>query len=139
MRCGKTTEAEGFSLLEVIISSVLLLIVGFAILTMLSSSSRASLLSQRRTNATEIAESLLEGVKSEVKTADLFNTLTSRNYASIYENDEFIYDVEVASINDDMKYAGVSIYYRDKKSIAPRPDSKSPGRIVKLGTYLLRP
>ncbi|MGV8123519.1 MAG: prepilin-type N-terminal cleavage/methylation domain-containing protein [Candidatus Xenobiia bacterium LiM19] len=132
---------RGFTLVEIVIALLLISVAALSLLSMISYSSRMSVKVQNRTMATEIAESIIEQTKSSMTTSEDFNTLSGSGYLSTGSTDDFIYDIDVSSVNPDIKYLAVSIYYRDKKSSSPKPDTGkgTSGRILRLGTYLSSP
>jgi|GEM_PF-6423831 len=132
---------SGMSLMEVVVSLVIFAIAAFIILNLITYSARMSVQVQKRTVATAIAEGIMEATKANIITANDFNVLMSTGFQPVQASSEFIYDIDVASVSQSVKYLGVSVYYRNKKNANPQPDKShgTSGRILKLGTYVITP
>ncbi|MCE1248948.1 MAG: hypothetical protein LWY06_20110, partial [Firmicutes bacterium] len=93
------------------------------------------------TQASNYAATRLETIKKNTTTADDFNNIQSVSYMTLDNTNMFIYDIDVDSASTSLKQIGITIYYSNGNTTNPAPDSSKPnnGKILRLGTYLIKP
>ena len=137
----------GMSLLELIFGISLFTVVAFTLTGIMISTSKMALQDEALTLSTQHAQRILESIKGSMKSADSFLTLSSTPKTFFEDDPRFIYEIEIEEeVNTpSVKYAAVSFYAAlPYDTTGPSPQPPDPEilagkRIIKLGTYIIKP
>ncbi len=138
-KSNNKNSRAGFSVFELIFAVGLLALVGFALTTLLATASRVNAQDAMLTTASQAAQRELERIKNTVKTSNDFLALASTPKAFVSDDPRYIYQVTVEEENSSLKYVGVNIYPAMTVGAATDPETAAGKRIIRIGTYLMRP
>jgi Na+/alanine symporter len=141
MKNGK----KGATLVEVMIALSIVLFMTSSIAGIFYYSAKLSKQDTAYNEASNLAETNLEIIKSKIVTSVDFGNLKSDTTYQLADSTgtelKYIYNYEVRTISLTVKCITVTIYHRNMTSTSLAPDLKKPnnGRILKMGTIIIRP